>query len=329
MSGPSRSSPATVFPIEWAVTTHNLANVLRDRLRRNRADNLEEAIRLYEASLEIRTREANAVQWAMSLHNLAIAYRRRVHGSPEANIDRAIALSLQALEVRTRESASLRWAQTLCTLGNAWAERPHGDPAANLRNAREAYENALEVITPESTPFDAAVILRNLGKIRGLLHFSHGEGTAEEAVASCQAALEIHRLDTAPLEHREAADILGFIHFGLARWDEAAAAFSSALEASEILYQTGPTPDSRTIELREGRGRGARTAYALARSDRLTEAVEVLERSQVRTLNEALARDEAFLGEAREEHRAAFEEVRERIRALEAIAGQLGEIPPR
>jgi CHAT domain-containing protein/tetratricopeptide (TPR) repeat protein len=308
------------FPIEWAVTAHNLANVLRDLRRGNPEANLEAAIRLYEESLEVRTREANAVQWAMTLHNLAIACRRRVRGSSEANIDRAIALSLQALEIRTRESSPLRWAQTLCTLGNAWAERPHGDPAANLRNARKAYESALEVMTPENTPFDAAVILRNLGKIRGLLHLSHNEGTADEAIAACQAALQIHRVDTAPLEHREAADILGMIHFGLSRWSEAAAAFSSALEASEILYQAGPTPDSRDVELREGRNRGARTAYALARSGRLAESVEILERSRVRALGEALARDEALLDEAREEHRKAFQEAREQIRILEAEA---------
>jgi CHAT domain-containing protein len=314
----------TRFPIEWAVTAHNLANVLRDLRRGNPEENLEAAIRLYEESLEVRTREANAAQWAMTLHNLAIACRRRLRGSPEVNIDRAIALSHQALEVRTRENSPLRWAQTLCTLGNAWAERPHGDPATNLHNAQEAYESALEVMTPESTPFDAAVILRNLGKIRGLLHLSHDQGTANEAIAACRAALEIHRIDTAPLEHREAADILGFIHFGLERWSEAAAAFSSALEASEFLYQAGSTPDSRDIELREGRGRGARTAYALARSDRLAEAVEILEQSRVRALGEALARDEAFLDEAREEHRKAFQEVREQIQALEAEARGAG-----
>jgi CHAT domain-containing protein len=312
------------FPIEWAVTAHNLANVLRDLRRGNRAENLEAAIRLYEESLEVRTRETNVAQWAMTLHNLAIACRRRLRGSPEANIDRAIALSLQALEVRTRESAPLRWAQTLCTLGNAWAERPHGDPAANLRNAREAYEKALEVMTPDSTPFDAAVILLNLGKIRGLLHLSHDEGTADEAIAACQAALEIHRIDTAPMEHREAADVLGMIHFGLGRWSEAAAAFDSALEASEILYQAGPTPDSRDVELREGRDRGARAAYALARSDRLAEAVEILERSRVRALGEALARDAALLDEARDEHRQAFQETREQIRILEAEARGAG-----
>jgi len=312
------------LPIEWAVTAHNLANVLRDLLIGSREENLEEAIRLYEESLEVRTREADAVQWAMTLHNLAIAYRRRIRGSPEANVDRAISLSLQALEVRTRESAPLRWGQTLCTLGNAWAERPQGDPATNLRKAREAYENAIEALTPESTPFEAATILRNLGKIRGLLHVVHGEGTVEEAVAACKAALEIHRVDTNPREHREAADILGMIHFSKLQWSDAVEAFSSAWKASEILYQAGPTPDSRSAELREGRDRGARTAYSLARIGRLADAVEVLERSRVRALGEALARDEALLDDARDEHRKAFQEAREEIRALEAEARGAG-----
>lgn len=312
------------FPIEWAVTVHNLANVLRDRIRGSREENLEEAIRLYEESLEVRTREANAAQWAMTLHNLAIACRRRIRGSPEENADRAIALSLQALEVRTRESSPLRWAQTLCTLGNAWAERRHGDPAANLRQARDAFASALEVMTPETSPFEAATILRNLGKVRGVLHLAHGEGSAEEAISACRAALEIHSIDTAPRDHREAADILGLIELGLKRWSKAVETFSSALEASEILYQAGPMPDSRSAELREGRDRGARIAYALARTGRLAEAVEILERSRVRALGEALARNEALLESAREEHRNAFEEVREQIRALEAEARDAG-----
>jgi CHAT domain-containing protein len=175
-------------------------------------------------------------------------------------------------------------------------------------------------MTPDSSPFQAATILRNLGKIRGLLSLTHGEGNAEEALAACRAALDIHRIETSPHEHREAADILGTIYFGLAQWREAAEAFSSALRAGELLYQAGATPESRNAELREGGDLASRAAYCFARLGRLEDAVETLERSRARALSEALALDDARLEGAREEHRKAFREVREQIRTLEAEA---------
>lgn len=311
------------FPIEWGVTVNNLANVYRDRLRGDPADNLERAIRLYEEALEVRRRETNAVQWAVTVHNLAIACRRRLRGRPEDNMDRSIELALKALEVRTRENTPVRWAQTQCALGNAWAERRRGDFAENLRRAREAYEGALEVLRPLS-PFQAATILRNLGKIRGLLYLKHGEGDIEAALSACHAALEINPVEADPHEYREAAEILGLNLFGIPRWNEAAEAFLSALRAGELLYQAGATPESRHAELREGGDLAARAAYSLARAGRWAEAVETLERSRTRALGESLDRNEALLERVREEHRRAFQEHRERIRALEAEARSAG-----
>lgn len=312
------------FPIEWAVTANNLANVYRDRLRGDPADNLDHAIQLYERALEVRSRESHEVQWALTVHNLAIACRRRRRGNPEDNVDRSIDLALQALQVRTRESAPLRWAQTQCTLGNAWAERRRGDSIENLRRAQEAYEGGLEVMTPALVPFKAATILRNLGKIRGLLYLKHGEGAVEAALSACHAALEIHQAETAPHEHREAADFLGTILFGIPRWNDAAAAFSSALRAGELLYQAGATPESRNVELREGGDLASRAAYCLARAGHWTEAVETLEKSRTRALGESLDRDEALLERIRDDHRRVFRELRERIRALEAEARSTG-----
>jgi hypothetical protein len=64
------------FPTDWASTQNNLANAYTDRIRGERADNLERAIALYEAALTVRTREAFPTDWATTEYNLALAYPR-------------------------------------------------------------------------------------------------------------------------------------------------------------------------------------------------------------------------------------------------------------
>ena len=55
----------------------NLGNAYRDRILGKRADNLEQAIGHYRASLAVMTQEAMRVDWARVMMNLASAYRGR------------------------------------------------------------------------------------------------------------------------------------------------------------------------------------------------------------------------------------------------------------
>ena len=50
--------PPEGFPQDWADTQNNLGEAYRNRIRRQRVNNLEAAIRCYRAALDIRTREA-------------------------------------------------------------------------------------------------------------------------------------------------------------------------------------------------------------------------------------------------------------------------------
>ncbi|MEC4806635.1 MAG: CHAT domain-containing protein, partial [Jaaginema sp. PMC 1080.18] len=63
------------FPEQWAGTQNNLANAYSDRIRGNRAENLENAIRLYQEALTIRTRQAFPQNHTQTLHNLGFAYQ--------------------------------------------------------------------------------------------------------------------------------------------------------------------------------------------------------------------------------------------------------------
>ena len=47
------------FPQDWAMTQNNLGNAYKDRIQGSRAENLEAAIKAFEAALTVRTREAS------------------------------------------------------------------------------------------------------------------------------------------------------------------------------------------------------------------------------------------------------------------------------
>ena len=62
------------FPQDWAMTQNNLGTAYRDRIQGSRAENLEAAIKAFEAALTVRTREAFPQDWARTQNNLGIAY---------------------------------------------------------------------------------------------------------------------------------------------------------------------------------------------------------------------------------------------------------------
>src|SRR5438067_801497 len=111
----------------WARTQHNLANAYVKRIHGDRADNLERAIKGYEAALTIWTRQAGPRDWAMTQHNLAIAYRTRIRGDRADNIERAIAGYEAALTVYTRTVTPHDWAMTQNNLAVAYKNRIRGD----------------------------------------------------------------------------------------------------------------------------------------------------------------------------------------------------------
>ncbi len=67
----SRCIPARPFREDWAMTQNNLANAYQQRIRGERADNLERAIAHSEQALTVYTREAFPEDWAMTQNNLA------------------------------------------------------------------------------------------------------------------------------------------------------------------------------------------------------------------------------------------------------------------
>jgi CHAT domain-containing protein len=81
----------------------NLANAYANRIRGERAENIEQAIAAYQEALQVRTRVAMPVDWATTMMNLAAAYSDRIRGERAENIEQAIAAYQQAIAVQTIE----------------------------------------------------------------------------------------------------------------------------------------------------------------------------------------------------------------------------------
>ncbi|HBE61098.1 MAG TPA: tetratricopeptide repeat-containing protein, partial [Cyanobacteria bacterium UBA11366] len=64
----------------WAATQNNLGTAYSDRIKGEKADNIENAIACYREALKIRTPEAFPENWAMTQNNLGIAYWDRIKG---------------------------------------------------------------------------------------------------------------------------------------------------------------------------------------------------------------------------------------------------------
>ena len=87
-----------------AQTQNNLATAYGERIRGEKADNIEIAIAYFTAALSVYTRDAFPEDWAMTQNNLGVAYRNRIRGDKAENIELAIAYFTAALTVYTREA---------------------------------------------------------------------------------------------------------------------------------------------------------------------------------------------------------------------------------
>ena len=147
------------------MTQNNLALAYTDRIKGEKADNLERAIAASQAALEIYTREAFPEKWAITQNNLALAYTDRIKGKKADNIEMAIAASQAALEIRTREAFPEKWAMTQNNLAAAYYGRIKGEKAENIEQTIAFYQAALEIRTRAAFPYNYLGTSFNLGVV--------------------------------------------------------------------------------------------------------------------------------------------------------------------
>ncbi|WP_293327131.1 CHAT domain-containing protein [Microcoleus sp. PH2017_30_WIL_O_A] len=132
-------------------------------IRGKKAENLELAIAAYEASLEVWTRDAFPFEWAACQNNLASAYFYRIRREKAENLELAIAACEASLEVWTRDAFPFEWAACQNNLASAYQNRIRREKAENLKLAIAAFEASLEIRTRDAFPIENANTLYRLG----------------------------------------------------------------------------------------------------------------------------------------------------------------------
>ncbi len=177
---------------------NNLGNAYCERIREERAQNLEEAITYFKSALEVYTRKAFPEEWARSQMNLGTAYIERIRKKRAQNLEEAITCFKSALEVYTRKTFPEQWAMSQVNLAFAYCERIRGKRAQNLEEAITFSKAALEVFTPELFPQQWAKTQVNLGMAYSQRLREERAQNLEEAIACYEAALKMYTYDTFP-----------------------------------------------------------------------------------------------------------------------------------
>lgn len=183
----------------WATLQYELAECLARSQGEDRAQNLEEAIRRYQAVLEVWTRDNAPEKWAQVLHDLGSALRFRVHGNRGKNLKRAIRLYELALQVRTSKARPKGWAATQICLGIAWKDSPGGDRGENQERALKHYQAALEVWSRKADPVGWARVQHNLGNLCSQFVSGDRLTNLECALKHYRLALKIRTRDAHPV----------------------------------------------------------------------------------------------------------------------------------
>jgi CHAT domain-containing protein len=197
------------FPEQWATLQNNLGNAYSDRIKGNRAENLERAIICFINALEVRSPEEYPEQWATLQNNLGNAYSDRILGSTAQNLELAVACYQNALLVRTRDTFPKEWATTQNNLGRAYSRRFRGDTANNLELAIACYQSALQVYNRKSFPQRWATTQNNLAnayceRLRG-----NRADNLEMAIECYKKALQVRTRESFPREWATTQSNLG------------------------------------------------------------------------------------------------------------------------
>lgn len=164
----------------------------------NLQDNFEQAIRHFNKSLTIFTKEDHPDNWAGTKQNLAVAYLHRIKGNRANNIELAIQHCKEALNVFTVEAFPNGWAQIQINLASAFIIRIKGDKGNNIEQAIVHCNCAFKVYTQQTDPINHAIVLSNLGT--AYLNCSNGIPTEniELAIQCLIDALDVLTLDVNP-----------------------------------------------------------------------------------------------------------------------------------
>ncbi|WOD39902.1 CHAT domain-containing tetratricopeptide repeat protein [Nodosilinea sp. E11] len=176
----------------------------------NRAQNIEDAIKVYHQALPEINREANPKIWAESMVSLANAYFARIKGDRAHNIGIAIDVIEQVLQVNGFDTLSTHWlenrflwAAMLADLSDSLLTSHQPISASSFDTAINAYQKALSVFTVKERPKEWALLKLNLAK--AYFRSEHGDPSQniKKAIVACEEAQKIRIRETMPTEWQE------------------------------------------------------------------------------------------------------------------------------
>jgi CHAT domain-containing protein/predicted LPLAT superfamily acyltransferase len=201
------------LPELWADSQYNLGLIYRERLRGERAENIEAAIRCLSAALEVNTCQDFPKDWAEIQYNLALAYRNRLQGEQAENLETAIRYYLSALEIYTRPDFPKDWANLQYDLGTIYLARLRGELSNNLESAIGYLSAALEVYDRLRNPQYWADAQRNLSLAYGERRQGDRSENLEAAIRHGEAALEVYNRQNFPEFWAQSQLIVGVAYF--------------------------------------------------------------------------------------------------------------------
>ncbi len=201
------------FPQEWAITQSNLATAYLNRIRGDKADNLEKAFTACTEALKVSTFDNFPEHWANINNNLACVYRLRIGGERAENLEMAILCCQKALKVRNFQAFPQDWADVHNNLSLAYLDRVKGDRAENIEMAIFSLKEILKARTFEKTPQKWAISQHNLGEV--YLYRIKGDkaDNLEMAITYFKEALKIFTHDRFPLNWALSKNTLGNAYF--------------------------------------------------------------------------------------------------------------------
>ncbi|MCL1472062.1 CHAT domain-containing protein [Argonema antarcticum] len=276
------------FPPDWANTQNNLAVAYSERLRGDKADNLEQAIICFKKALKVRTLDDFPQDWAITNSNLGGAYCQRIRGNKADNLEQAIICFEEALKVRTLDGFPQDWASTQDNLGNAYFFRIKGDKTDNLERAIVAYTESLKVRTFDNFPQDWASTQNNLGNAYLFRIKGDKANNLKQAIKFYHNALKIRTIEDTPLDCLLTARNLAILYYTEKQWQPATEAYHVAIKAVENARLEALNPQSRQEVLSNAIDIFHGIVQAHLNLNQPEKALEYIERSKGRNLVELM-----------------------------------------
>jgi CHAT domain-containing protein/tetratricopeptide (TPR) repeat protein len=275
-------------PLDYAMTIENKGIALAGLRIGDRDKNLFDAISCFLLGLKFYSAKKTPSEYARIMGNLGNAYSDLQEVPNTNNIKIAIEYFDEALKYYTPENAPFEYANMMNSRGLAYLEIPTGDRSLDLTEAIRCFDEALKIFTPDKFPikYGETMFKRGLAfsKVPTENRFSDTAG----AIRCYNESLKFLTLETAPSGNRDAYRSLAEIFFSQENWEAADAMYYFAIQAGEILFQSGHREESKASEIANNNLFYRNAAFTIARLGDPNRAFLTLEQGKTRVLSETL-----------------------------------------